>query len=90
MQVCCTSKIQQNWSLHVCSKKKTVLHSIELWWTSLNKFALKYMPNHGNSQQMWLHKAYAATLEAFLRGHWLLPFSAAAVVVVAELDGFET
>ena len=48
------------------------------------------MPNHGNSQQMWLHKAYAATLEAFLRGHWLLPFSAAAVVVVAELDGFET
>ena len=38
VQVCCTSKIQQNWSLHVCSKKKTVLHSIELWWTSLNKF----------------------------------------------------
>ena len=31
-------KSNQKRALHVCSKKKTVLHSIELWWTSLNKF----------------------------------------------------
>ena len=48
------------------------------------------MPSHPNLLQMLLHMACATTLEASLRGHWLLSVVAVvAAAAAAVLDGSE-